>query len=435
MPARPPSEEKRHAIDAFSTHVSSGKAAFYERHGMDFVMGTREGPWLFDLDGDKRLYNLHCNGGVFNLGHRNPELVGVLTAALAESDIGNHHLMSRARAELAAQLARLLPAPLSYTVFGVSGGEAVDLAVKVARAATRRDGIVSARGGYHGHTGLALAAGDERYRAAFGPSAPGFSQVAFGDLQAMDRAVGGDTAAVLLETVPATLGMVVPPPGYLPGVRDLCEARGALLILDEVQAGLGRSGRLWAFEHFGVVPDILVLGKGLSGGLYPITATVLRTDLEAVFQEDPFVHVSTFGGAEPGCRVARRVLEISSSPEFLAHVNALAEAFRSGVSGLLERHRGFLRGLRQLGLLMGLELRDERCGPILTRTAYDQDLLLVYANNDPSVCQLLPPLVMPMDDVPGVLERLDAALGTARRLDPTLRPQQGVKPLRGDGTR
>jgi len=431
MPARPPSEEKRRAIDAFSTHVSSGKAAFYRRHGMDFVMGMREGPWLGDLDGGKRLYNLHCNGGVFNLGHRNPELVGVLAAALADTDIGNHHLMSRARAELAALLARLLPPPLSYTVFGVSGGEAVDLAVKVARAATRRDGIVSALGGYHGHTGLALAAGDERYRAPFGPLAPGFSQIPFGDLPAMDRAVGGDTAAVLLETVPATLGMVVPTPDYLQGVRQLCAARGALLVLDEVQAGLGRSGRLWAFEHFGVVPDVLVLGKGLSGGLYPITATVLRSDLEAVFHDDPFVHVSTFGGAEPGCRVARRVLEISSSPELLAHVNELAEAFRAGVSGLIERHRGFLRGLRQLGLLIGLELRDELCGPILTRTAYDHDLLLVYANNDPSVCQLLPPLVMPKDDVPWVIERLDAALRAARRLRPVARLHRGVKTLLG----
>ena len=415
MPARPPSEGKTRALEAFAAHVSSGKAAFYRRHGMDFVMGRREGPWLTDLDGGKRLYDLHGNGGVFNLGHRNPELVATLCRALEEADIGNHHLMSAARADLAALLARLLPKKLSYTVFGVSGGEAIDLAIKVARAATRRPTIVSARGGYHGHTGLALAAGDPRYRAPFGPPAPGFAQVEFGDLAAMDDAVRGETAAVLLETVPATLGLVVPPPDYLRGVGRLCAERGALLVLDEVQAGLGRSGRLWAFEHFGVEPDILVLGKGLSGGLYPITATVLRSDLQDVFREDPFIHVSTFGGAEPGCRVAQRVLEISSSPGFLAHVDALAGALHQGLSGLVERHRGFLEGVRQLGLLVGLELRDERCGPILTRTAYDHDLLLVYANNDPSIGQLLPPLVMPLGDVPWVLERLDGALGAARR--------------------
>ncbi len=403
-----PSAEKTRAIEAFAAHVSSGKAAFYRRLGMDFVMGPREGPWIADLDGGKRLYDLHGNGGVFNLGHRNPEIVATLRRALDDVDVGNHHLPSRARAELAALLAALLPGRLAYAVFGVSGGEAVDLAIKVARAATGRAVIVSARGGYHGHTGLALAAGEARYRVPFGPAAPGFAQVPF-------AALGDDVAAVLLETVPATLGVVVPPAGYLPGVQRLCRERGALLVLDEVQAGLGRSGRLWAFEHFGVAPDILVLGKGLSGGVYPITATVLREDLESVFHADPFVHVSTFGGAEPGCLVARRVLEISSSPAFLAHVETLAAAFRDGVAGLVEEHRGFLTGLRQLGLLMGLELRDASCGPALTRAAYDHDLLLVYANHDPSVAQLLPPLVTPLGDVPWVLERLDAALAAARR--------------------
>jgi acetylornithine/succinyldiaminopimelate/putrescine aminotransferase len=224
--------------------------------------------------------------------------------------------------------------------------------------------------------------------------------------------------------------MVVPPQEYLRGVRRLCEQRGALLILDEVQAGLGRSGKLWAFEHFGVVPDLLVLGKGLSGGLYPITATVLRSDLETVFHPDPFIHISTFGGAELGCRVARRVLEISSDPAFLSHVNELARLFWEGIEGpggLVERHRGLLKGLRQLGLLMGLELRDELSGPVLTKTAYDEDLLVIYAGNDSSVCQLLPPLTMPIADVAWVMQRLDRALRAARGLLPVVRVQRKVK--------
>jgi acetylornithine/succinyldiaminopimelate/putrescine aminotransferase len=438
MNVRRVSAEKRRVLEAFSTHVSSAKARFFHRHGMDFVMGGREGPWLCDMDGAKRLYNLHCNGGVFNLGHRDPRILASLAAAMEEMDIGNHHLMSRARAEVARHLAELLPVDLSCTVFGVSGGEAVDLAIKVARAATRRPIVVSALGGYHGHTGLALAAGDEKYRLPFGPTAPGFVQVRFGDLAAMDGVVDDRTAAVLLETVPATLGMVVPSAGYLRAVRRLCEERGALLILDEVQAGLGRSGKLWAFEHFGVVPDIMVLGKGLSGGLYPISATVLRRDLETVFHADPFIHISTFGGAEVGCRVADRVLEISSAPEFLSHVNELARLFREGIEGpggLVEKHRGFLKNLRQLGLLMGLALRDELCGPVLTKTAYDADLLVIYAGNDPSVCQLLPPLTMPLEDVPWVLDRLDRALKAARRLLPVVRAQQTVKRVMKGATR
>jgi acetylornithine/succinyldiaminopimelate/putrescine aminotransferase len=414
---------KQQVIENFRNHVSSGKVAVFEKYGIDFVTGRRQGAYLWDIDGKKRLFNLHCNGGVFNLGHRNEELIGLLKDSLDELDIGNHHLISQSRAELARELAESMPSDLDYVVFGVGGGEAVDLAFKVARAYTGRSKIISARGGYHGHTGLALAAGDEKYRSPFGPSAPGFFQVAFGDLEMLSEIADADTAAIILETIPATLGVAIPSQNYLQSVRKICNDRDILLIMDEVQTGLGRTGKLWAFEHFDIVPDMVVLGKGLSGGIYPITATVLRKPLEAVFHDDPFIHVSTFGGAEIGCPVARRVLEISSAPEFLDHVNRLAGLFAEKIEGLRRKHPKFLVNLRQLGLMMGLELKDEICGPLLTKTAYDQDLLMIYANNDTRVCQFLPPLIMRPAEVDWVIERLDLALSAARRLRPVL----GVK--------
>ena len=416
-----PSGAKQKAMEDFRDHVSSGKAAFFEKYGMAFIMGSRDGCYLGDLDGRKRLINLHCNGGVFNLGHRNQELIHVLKQGLDTFDIGNGHLMSKARADLAKMISDLMPEDLTYTVFGVGGGEAVDLALKVARAYTGRTKIISARGGYHGHTGLAMAAGDEKYRAPFGASLPGFVQIPFGSVDALAAEMDADTAGLILETVPATLGIVIPPKTYLPEVRSLCTERGVLLIMDEVQTGLGRTGKLWGFEHFGIVPDMVVLGKGLSGGIYPITATVIRTALESVFHEDPFIHVSTFGGAEVGCMVAQRVLEISSDPEFLGHVNSLASAFRQGIEELRKKHPRYLTGLRQLGLMMGLKLRDDLAGPVLSKTAYDHDLLMVYANNDPSVCQLLPPLNMELSEVDLVMDRLDGALAAARRLRPVLK--------------
>ena len=409
---------KQKAIEDFENHVSTGKVAVYRKYGIDLVAGRRQGSFLWDLDGEKRLFNLHCNGGVFNLGHRNRELVDVLKSSLDEWDIGNHHLISKCRADLAFLLAELMPGDLEYSVFGVSGGEAVDLAFKVARAYTGRATIISARGGYHGHTGLALAAGDEKYRRPFGPPAPGFVQVPFGDLGALEQAADDDTAAVILETVPATLGVVIPPDGYLQSVRKLCDDKAIVLILDEVQTGLGRTGKLWGFEHFDIIPDIVVIGKGLSGGIYPITATVLRKPLESVFHDDPFIHISTFGGAEVGCRVAYRVLKLSSNPDFLAHVNRLAQCFAEKTTALITKHSKILIGLRQLGLMMGLELKNEICGPLLTKTAYDNDLLMIYANNDPRVCQFLPPLVMEMEKVDWIMARLDKALATACRLKP-----------------
>jgi putrescine aminotransferase len=401
---------KAEVFDLFSRHVSSGKAAFFRSAGIDFALGRREGPYLWDMEDEKEIIDCHCNGGVFNLGHRNPQVIAALTRSLEELDIGNHHLISQQRALLARRLAHLAPGNLAYTVFGVGGGEAIDLAIKVARAYTGRGKVISARGGYHGHTGLALAAGDEKYRAPFGPLAPGFMQVPFSDAQILEQSVDGDTAAILLETVPATCGMTIPHEEYFPQVRALCDRTGALLIVDEVQSGLGRTGRLWAIEHFHVEPDIMVIGKGLSGGIYPITATCFREELETVFHQDPFIHISTFGGAEVGCPVALTVLDVSSDPAFLSHVSEMAAVFSGGFAELAHKHPQVLVGLRQLGLMMGIEMVNEYCGPLFTRAAYGNGLLSVYANNDPRVAQLLPPLIIDLALAEEILERVDRTL-------------------------
>ena len=416
-------------ISDFRDYVSPGKVEFFKRYGLDFVMGRREGCYLWDIDGKKKLFNCHCNGGVFNLGHRNKEIIETLKIALEALDIGNHHLLSAHRAEVAKRLAELMPGDIQYTVFGVGGGEAVDLAIKLARGYTGRIKIISARGGYHGHTGFALAAGDEYYREAFGPQLPGFVQIPFGDITALEREVDDDTAAVIYETVPATLGIVIPPIDFFRQVRQLCDEKGVQLIMDEVQTGLGRTGKLWGFEHFDIVPDIVVLGKGLSGGVYPITATCFRPHLESVFRRDPFIHISTFGGAEVGCAVALKVLEISSNAEFLRQVNELATLFNEKMRDLVDKHRGFVTEFRQLGLMMGIKMKSDFCGPLLTKTAYDKDLLLIYANNDRSVCQFLPPLVMTIEQVDEVMDKLDAAVKRAKMLLPVLQMKNSVSAL------
>ena len=401
--------------NAFARHVSSGKVRFFRSVGIDFVLGRREGPFLWDVNGEKRLIDCHCNGGVFNLGHRNPEVIAALTSGLQALDIGNHHLISEQRALLAQKMAELTWGDF-YTVFGVGGGEAIDLAIKIARGYSGKTKIISAYGGYHGHTGLALAAGDEKYRTPFGPSAPGFLQVPFGDTSALEAVLDADTAALILETIPATSGMPVPSKAFLARTRELCDENGVLLIIDEVQTGLGRTGRMWGIQHFDVVPDIMVIGKGLSGGIYPITATCFRADLEVVFHNDPFIHVSTFGGAEVGCPVALKVLEISSRPGFLQHVADLAAAFEAGFARLRTKHSGVLVRLRQLGLMMGIEMADDTCGPLFTKLAYDNGLLAVYANNNPRVAQLLPPLIIDEDLAEEILERVDSALAALERM-------------------
>ena len=417
-------QPKGESIEWFRDHVSSGKAAFFAQYGMDFVPGRREGAYLWDVEGEKRLINCHCNGGVFNLGHRHPAIVETLRQALDELDIGNGHLLSEQRAALGKRLAELAPGDLPYTTFAVGGGEAIDFALKLARAHTNRPGIISARGGYHGHTGLALAAGDAQYRDPFGPMPPGFAQVAFGDVGAVAAEMGAQAdrgrsvAAVILETIPATLGMPIPSPGYFAELRALCDAHGALLIVDEVQSGLGRTGAVWAIEHFAdaarggacVEPDILVTGKGLSGGVYPIAATCYREELNAFMHANPFIHVSTFGGAEVGCAVALAVLELTASPAFLKRVNEVAGHFASGFQQLQERYHQALVNVRQLGLMIGLVFPDETCGPLMTKLLYDVGVLAIYANNDQRVLQFLPPLIMRDVEAEETLGALDHAL-------------------------
>jgi acetylornithine/succinyldiaminopimelate/putrescine aminotransferase len=399
----------------FAAHVSSGKVAFFEAVGIDFIPGKREGAFLWDVTGEKRLINCHCNGGVFNLGHRNPELIEILTRSMQELDVGIHEPISEQRARLAAQLAELTPGDITYTVFGVSGGEAIDLAIKVARGYSGKQHVISAVGGYHGHTGLALYTGDAGYFDTFGPRAPGFEQVPFNDIQALDLAMTAETAAVILETVPATNGILVPEQGYLEQVRELCDNRGVLLIIDEVQTGLGRTGKMWGIDHFGVVPDIMVLGKGLSGGIYPMTATCIRPELETVLK-DPFIHISTQGGAEVGVPVVERVLEISSDGEFLQNVRDVAEFFAEGFEQLKDRHPDLLVRLRQLGMMMGIEFSGEFFGPLFSRAAYDNGLLCVYANNDRRVVQFLPPLIIDRPLAAEILQRLDDSLAHMMQL-------------------
>ncbi len=396
-------------IDLFARHVSSGKVDYFTQAGIDFVAGERDGIYLADLDG-KQLINCHSNGGVFNLGHRPPRIIAALQRALLHYDIGNHHLISAPRARLAERLAALSPGGIQRVVFGVSGGEAIDFAIKLARGHTLRSQIISAMGGYHGHTGLALAAGDEAYRKPFEPLSPGFLQVPYGNLDALGAAMSKDTAAVLFETIPATLGIAIPPEDFYAGVRKLCDHWGSVMIMDEVQTGLGRCGQVWGIDTYGVVPDIIVTGKGLSGGIYPISATLYSDRLDPFLRANPFIHISTFGGSDLGCLVALEVLDILEEPGFLEHVRTVAGVFEDGFARLCQRHPAVLVAARQRGMMMGLKFANPHFGPWMTAAGFHAGLLVVFANNDPSVLQILPPLTIQEEEVQQVLDILDGML-------------------------
>lgn len=376
-------------MQAFADHVSRGKVEAFEALGLDIVLGRREGPFFWDAFDDRRFFNCHCNGGIFNLGHRNPAVLAALRTALDrdEIDVGNHHLVSGWKAELAARLAATTGGRCPGVVLSPSGSEAVEVALKTAYAVTKRTDVVSVHGAYHGHTALAAMAADARYHEPFRLALPGFVHVPHDDLGAMDAAIGDDTAAVILETVPATLGMRVPSDGYLAGVQRLCRDRGAVFVLDEIQTGLGRSGRMWCYEHDEVEPDVVLTGKGLGGGVYPIAATIMTPELHRFYDDEPFVHVSSYGGSDLGCAVAITVLDLVEAPGFLDRVEEVGLRLEKELAALPCE-------VRRRGLFMGLRWPDEGAGILAAKACIDGGVFAVFANNDTSVMQFLPPLVL-----------------------------------------
>lgn len=406
-----PSPEKQAILDLAARYVCPGRVNAFKLLGTQPVMGEREGHYFCDLDG-RQLFDVHINGGTFSLGHRNPEIVAALREAVDFYDVGNHHFVSEPRARLAETLARLTPGDLHYTVFAASGSEASDIAIKTARKATGRRKILSIVGSYLGHTGLCLAAGDvknARYFLSDGPEAE-FAQVPFNDLDAMRRALSRrDVAAVILETIPATLGFPMPEAGYLAGVKSLCEEFDSLYVADEVQTGLGRTGRMWAVDGYGVEPDILVTGKGLSGGMYPISAAVLSARVSDWLSENGWGHISTFGGSEIGCHVALKVMEILERPGVLENVGAMSEVLGEGLHALQQRYP-FLVDVRRNGLVMGLKFDHKLGGPMMTVACYEAGIWAFFAGFDQSVLQFKPGILIDRRDCDELLSRLEEAI-------------------------
>jgi acetylornithine/succinyldiaminopimelate/putrescine aminotransferase len=393
------------------------KTQFWQDAGVPLVIDRREGYYIYDVDG-KRLIDTHLNGGTYNLGHRNPEVVAAVTAAMQRFDIGNHHFPSLARTALAEALVQTAPpgSHLAKVMYGSGGGEAIDIALKSARHATGKRKIVSIAKAYHGHTGLAVATGDERFATLFLADRPDeFAHVPFNDLAAMEDALRGrDVAAVIMETIPATYGFPLPAPGYLAEVKRLCERYDALYIADEVQTGLMRTGELWAISKHGVAPDILVAGKGISGGLYPISVVLASERAAGWLSEDGFAHMSTFGGAELGCVAALKTLEISTRPEVRSAVHYIAATFTEGLTRIQRRFPDWFTGIRQDGLVMGLEFgHAEGAKPVMKRL-YENGVWAIFSTLDPRVLQYKPGILLTPDLCEELLERTEVAIGLAR---------------------
>ncbi len=376
----------------------------YNRAPLEFIKG--EGAWLIEKDG-RRFLDLGAGIAVNVLGHAHPEL----TATLTEQAQNLWHVSNLYNIPQQQALAdKLVAATFADTVFFTnSGTEACELAVKMARkywydkGQPDRSDIITFDGSFHGRSSAGIAAaGSEKMVKGFGPLLPGFIHLTWGDWDALRETITDTTAAILIEPVQGEGGIRPLSDQALKELRELCDDTGTLLILDEVQCGVGRTGKLFAHEWAGISPDIMMVAKGIGGG-FPLGA-VLATE-NAASGMTAGTHGSTYGGNPLGCAVGCKVMDIVSDPAFLAQVNRTASTLRQSLEGLVATHPDVFDGVRGMGLMLGLKCKIPNMD--LVNAGYGEQVITVPAADN--VVRLLPPLNLTDDDIAEAIARLDRA--------------------------
>ncbi|MBN9418385.1 putrescine aminotransferase [bacterium SCN 62-11] len=349
--------------------------------------------------------------GVFSLGHAHPEVVAAVSEQLQKLPLSSRVLLNPQQAYLARDLAQVAPGQLQFSFFCNSGAEAVEGALKLARLATGRSRLLACHNSYHGKTlGALSVTGREKYRQPFEPLIPEVGFVEFGDLEQLRAALDDQIAAFIVEPVLGEGGIHVAPPGYLAEAQRLCREKGALLIADEVQCGLGRTGKLFAVEHWGVEPDLLVLAKALGGGVVPAGAILGTPTVWQALKGRPLIHTSTFGGNPLACVAGRKTLEILQRDGLVARAAESGEWLLTELEKLRQEFPQLIAQVRGLGLMIGLECTGEQYAGALISELLKHQLLAVYTLNQPKVIRLEPPLTISRTDLQVAVDAFKAAL-------------------------
>jgi putrescine aminotransferase len=304
---------------------------------------------------------------------------------------------------------------LQYSFLCNSGTEAVEGALKLARVHTGRSEFVAATDAFHGKTlGALSVTGRAVFREPFMPLLSEVTHVPFGDIHQMTEAVSARTAAVIVEPIQGEGGIIVPPDDYLSKLRELCDKEGALLILDEVQTGLGRTGRMFACEHYGVVPDIMTIAKALGGGVMPIGAFIARPKIWDKYSISPFLHTSTFGGGPLACAAAKAAIEVIISENLAERAAESGAYLQEKLQDLAQSYPAVIADIRGKGLMLGVELTKEGVGGFLMAELISRGILAAYTLNNPLVIRIEPPLNISRQSLDKVLQSFAAAVSMAQ---------------------
>jgi putrescine aminotransferase len=353
--------------------------------------------------------------GVFTLGHSHPKVIAAVKAQLELMSLSGKTMFNVMLGRASKRLAQLAPGDLQISFFANSGTEAVEGAIKLARKATGRRKIVATHNAYHGKTiGALSASGREYFKNAYMPLLADVAHVDFGTTAGLEEALR-DAAAFIVEPVQGEGGVNVPVPGYLREVREICDRTGALFIADEVQTGLGRCGMLFGCNRDDVVPDVMTLAKGLSGGVVPVAAYIARPSVwNAAYAKDPVMHTSTFGGNEIACAAALAAMDVLIEEDLVGNARARGEQLLSGIQQLARRYPTVVKEARGLGLLAGVELTSEGYGGWIIPEMVKHGVTAAWTLNMQRVIRLEPPLAVTAAEVEHALAALEAGLATAQ---------------------
>jgi putrescine aminotransferase len=403
-------------LEKYSKHLNPYLAKLMAFAGFGVEM-RGEGCYIYDQDG--KAY-LDCLGGygVFSLGHRHPRVVEAVKKQLDTMPLSGKAFFNKASADLAEKLAEITPAGLEFTFFSNSGAEAVEAALKFAKGATGRAKIVSTHDSFHGKTlGALSTTGREKYRKPYQPLLPGVEFVAYADADAATSAIDDQTACFIVEPVQGEGGIHIPPDGYLRAIREACDKHGALFIADEVQTGLGRTGKMFACEHERVSPDIMTLAKCLGGGVMPIGATVGTERVwEATYASNPLSHTSTFGGNPLACSAGLAAIQTIEQEGLIERSRIMGDKLKSGLQQVQAKHSELVGEVRGRGLMIGVEFTMDEVGELTIAQMLKRGMCAAYTLNNARVIRFEPPLIISDEQVQFAIDTFDEALVETQEL-------------------
>ena len=377
----------------------------YQRFPVTIEKGV--GAHVWDIKGKEYV---DCMGGygVALVGHQNQRVNNAIKEQVDKIITVHSSLYNKTREEFLKKLIEIAPEGLTQVHLNNSGAEAIEAAMKFARKFTGKKGMVAMKGSYHGKSFGALSLTfNPKYRKAFAPLVEKVSFASYGDIESLRSVIDDDTSFVILEPIQGESGIIVAPDGFLQEVRKLCDEKGILLIFDEIQAGLGRTGRLWACDHWNTVPDILCLAKGIAGGV-PMGATVVRPDILSSMGKGE--HSSTFGGNPISCAAGTAALKALTEDGLIENSEKMGKMFRKGLEKLKEKHN-IIREIRGKGLMIGIEMKFEVRDILMG--LIKEGVLMLYSGRN--ILRILPPLVISEEDVTKVLHALDSVLSEEER--------------------